>query len=170
MAFSDEELPEVPEYPALFKHMVLAIFLEGNLPRSRPSFSQNKIPVRSSPNKDGFDPTKFQAAMDVALAQLKKYRMIAEKSNRAQIMLTAYGRETDNKHRREPQGRAKIKRFDDLYTKLVVEGKKRVSKREFAEAEDKPAPKPQPIAPKPPTNLGRGAQKMGPRIPKRLGR
>lgn len=124
----DEDLPQVPQYPVLFKHMVLAIFLEGNLSRARPAHSRNKIPVKSSPNKDGFDPTKFNAAMDIALAQLKKYGMITEKSSRAGIQLTSKGRERDATHKKEPQGATKTRRFDKFYEKLLIEGKKRVNK------------------------------------------
>jgi len=119
---------EVPNYPVLFKHMVLAIFLKAHLPRARPANSKNKIPVKSSPNKDNFDPTKFNAAMDVALAQLKKYRMISEASSRAAITLTSYGREADSKHRREPGGATKTKRFDKFYVQLLVEERKHVNK------------------------------------------
>lgn len=119
---------EVPNYPVLYKHMVLAIFLKGDLPRARPANSRNKVPVRSSPNKDNFDPTKFNAAMDIALAQLKKYRMISEASSREAISLTSHGRETDSKHRREQGGATKTKRFDKFYVQLLVEGRKRVNK------------------------------------------
>lgn len=124
----DEELPDVPPYPVLFKHMVLAIFLEADLPRQRPPFSRNKIPVRSSPSKDNFDPTKFNAAMDIALAQLKKYGMITEKSSRAGIQLTSKGRERESVHKKEPRGATKTRRFDKFYEKLLIEGKKRVNK------------------------------------------
>ena len=128
---SDAEIEElaIPEYPMLFKHMVLAIFLERKLPRSRPPVSKNRIPVKSSPNKDSFDPTKFNAAMDIAMAQLKKYRMISEKSDRAQISLTGYGREKDSQHKREPDARRKAKRFDDYYQKLLVEERRRPAAR-----------------------------------------
>jgi hypothetical protein len=119
---------EVPNYPVLFKHMVLAIFLKRDLPRARPANSRNKVPVRSSPNKDNFDPTKFNAAMDVAMAQLKKYRMISEASSREQIVLTSYGREKDSAHRREQGGVVKTKRFDKFYVQLIVENRKRVNK------------------------------------------
>jgi hypothetical protein len=118
----------IPTYPTLFKHMVLAIFLGKDLPRSRPPKSKNRIPVRSSPNKDSFDPTKFNAAMDIALAQLKKYGMILEKSSRLQIFLTSRGRERDAAHRIEPGARTKNAKFDKLYEALLVEGKKRVPK------------------------------------------
>ncbi len=130
---SQEELQEVPNYPVLFKHMVLAIFTERKLPRSRPPVSKNKIPVRSSPNKDSFDPTKFNAAMDIALAQLKKYGMISEKSSRAGIFLTSYGRETDNKHKRESNARLKVGRFDKYYAQLYVEDRKRIPKKAIQE-------------------------------------
>ena len=119
---------EVPNYPIIFRHMVLAIFLNADLPRARPANSKNKIPVRSSPNRDNFDPTKFNAAMDIALAQLKKYRMISESSSRAAITLTSYGRESDSKHRREQGGATKTKRFDKFYVQLLVEERKRVNK------------------------------------------
>lgn len=124
----NEDLPDVPAYPVLFKHMVLAIFTEGNLTRSRPPYSRNRIPVRSSPNKDSFDPTKFNAAMDIALAQLKKYGMITEKSSRAGIQLTSYGRQRESVHRTERNAHTKTRYFDDYYQKLLVEGKKRVNK------------------------------------------
>ena len=119
---------EVPNYPVLFKHMVLAIFLHADLPRARPANSRNKIPVKSSPNTDNFDPTKFNAAMDIALAQLKKYRMISEASSREAITLTSYGRETDAKHHREQGGATKTKRFDKFYVQLLVEKRKHVNK------------------------------------------
>lgn len=125
--------PQVPNYPALFKHMVLAIFTERKLPRTRPAQSRNKIPVQSSPNRSGLDPTKFDAAMDIALAQLKKYKMITEQSNRALIVLTAYGRETDAKHTREQASRIKTNKFDDYYKQLVVAGKDRVPKTAMPE-------------------------------------
>jgi hypothetical protein len=108
--------------------MVLAIFIEGRLSRQRPPNSRNKIPVRSSPNENSFDPTKFNAAMDVALAQLKKYRMITENSSREMIQLTSYGRERDNMHKRERDSLAKTRRFDKFYIRLIVEGQKRVNK------------------------------------------
>jgi hypothetical protein len=132
---SEAEIEElaIPDYPMLFKHMVLAIFLSGNLPRSRPPVSKNRIPVKSSPNKDNFDPTKFNAAMDVAMSQLKKYRMISEKSGRGQISLTGYGREKDSEHKREPDARRKAKRFDDYYQKLIIEERRRVPKAKIAE-------------------------------------
>ena len=119
---------EVPPYPVLFRHMVLAIFVADRLPRARPANSKNKIPVRSSPNENSFDPTKFNAAMDIALAQLKKYRMITEASSREQITLTSYGRERDSQHRREQGGAVKTKRFDKFYVQLLVENRKRVNK------------------------------------------
>lgn len=119
---------KVPDYPYLFKHMVLAIFLHADLPRARPANSRNKIPVRSSPNNDNFDPTKFNAAMDIALAQLKKYRMVSESSSREAIALTSYGRERDSVHRREQGGATKTKRFDKFYVQLLVEERKRVNK------------------------------------------
>lgn len=125
---TEQEEPTIPEYPALLKHMVLAIFLEGNLPRSRPPYSKNRIRVKSSANKDSFDPTKFNAAMDVAFAQLKKYGMITEKSSREEVRLTAYGRERDNAHKREPDGRKKTARFDKFYKQLLILNKKRVPK------------------------------------------
>jgi len=119
---------EVPNYPIIFRHMVLAIFLNADLPRARPANSRNKIPVKSSPNKDNFDPTKFNAAMDIALAQLKKYRMVPESSSREAITLTSYGREADSKHRREQGGATKTKRFDKFYVQLLVEERKHVNK------------------------------------------
>lgn len=121
--------PDVPDYPLLFKHMVLAIFVGADLPRSRPAHSKNKIPVKSSPNKDRFDPTKFNAAMDIALAQLKKYGMISERSSREKIQLTSYGRERESVHRRESGSATKTRRFDKFYTLLLIEGRKRVNKR-----------------------------------------
>ena len=129
----------VPDYPPLFKHMVLAIFSADRLPRRRPPKSHNRIPVRSSPNKDSFDPTRFNAAMDVSLAQLKKYGLIAERSSRAQILLTATGRRKDSEHRREPGAHQKTARFDKLYQQLLVEGRKHVSKPPAKESrEDTP--------------------------------
>ena len=122
------QLQAVPDFPVLFKHMVLAIFLSGDVNRARPTRSENRIPVKSSPNKDNFDDTKFNAAMDIALAQLKKYKMIAEKSSRDGIILTGYGRETNAKHLREPTSRSKTMRFDKYFTALLIEGKKRVPK------------------------------------------
>lgn len=124
----DEDLPDVPAYPVLFKHMVLAIFTEGDLKRSRPPYSKNRIPARSSPNKDNFDPTKFNAAMDIALAQLKKYGMITERSSRVGIQLTSYGRQRESVHRSERNSLMKTRYFDEYYEKLLVEGKKRVNK------------------------------------------
>lgn len=130
-----KEIGGVPDFPLIFKHMVLAIFVKNDLPRQRPPQSRNKIPVRSSPNKDGFDPTKFRAAMDVALAQLKKYGIITEKSDPARIVLTSYGRQKDNAHRKEPAGRTKTRRFDKYYTLLLNEGRKKVSRRGTMEDE-----------------------------------
>lgn len=124
----DDDFPEVPNYPVLFKHMVLAIFTQRDLPRSRPAHSKNKIPVKSSPNKDNFDPTKFNAAMDIALAQLKKYGMITERSSRTSVTLTAYGRERESVHRREAAAATKTRRFDKFYQQLLVEGRHRVNK------------------------------------------
>ena len=125
---TDDEYPEVPNYPVLLKHMVLAIFTQRDLPRARPAHSKNKIPVKSSPNKDSFDPTKFNAAMDIALAQLKKYGMISERSSRQSVTLTAYGRERESIHRREAASRTKTRRFDEFYQKLLIEGRRRVNK------------------------------------------
>jgi len=142
----------IPDYPALLKHMVLAIFVSNRLPRQRPAFSKNKIPVRSSPNKDAFDPTKFNAAMDVALAQLKKYQMITEKSSRTLVTLTAKGRDRDNAHKREPGSRTKTRRFDKLYIQLIIEGKKRVRRPPETEGTDPNQPKPKNVGPQPVTN------------------
>jgi hypothetical protein len=126
---ADEEYPEIPNYPVLFKHMVLAIFTERDLPRARPAHSKNKIPVRSSPNRDSFDPTKFNAAMDIALAQLKKYGMISERSSRAGITLTSYGRSRESVHMKEPMSATKTRRFDKFYKLLLIEDRHRVNKR-----------------------------------------
>lgn len=126
---ADEDYPEIPNYPVLFKHMVLAIFTERDLPRARPAHSDNKIPVKSSPNRDNFDPTKFNAAMDIALAQLKKYGYITERSSRQQIMLTSAGRTRESVHIKERMGATKTRRFDKFYRLLLIEDRHRVNKR-----------------------------------------
>lgn len=151
--------------------MVLAIFVANRLPRQRPPFSKNKIPVRSSPNKDRFDPTKFNAAMDVALAQLKKYGMITEKSSRAEVNLTAKGRRRDALHKREPGSRIKTSRFDKLYVQLIIEGKKRV-RRPPQQINPSDTPKNKRLeeyGPQPHNVVLKPAKKpLKPKVPKRL--
>ena len=152
-----KEVSGVPDYPLIFKHMVLAIFVKDNLSRQRPPQSRNKIPVQSSPNRDNFDPTKFRAAMDVALAQLKKYGIITENSNPMRMALTSHGRQKDNQHRKEPSGHTKTRRFDKYYTLLLNENRKRVSRRGTTEDV-----KTNPQKRKPDAGPGGGGSKTGP--------
>lgn len=169
LTVSPDEI-SVPGYPELLKHMVLAIFVANRLPRQRPPFSKNKIPVRSSPNKDRTDQTKFNAAMDVALAQLKKYRMITEKSSRAEVVLTNKGRIRNAIHKKEAGSRVKTARFDKIYLELVVEGRKRVRRPPKESDPSQPAqvkienagPQPKNVVLKPKNKPVR------PKIPKRL--
>lgn len=146
-----DDLPDVPKYPALLKHMVLAVFLKGHLPRARRPKSRNKIPVPSSPNKDIFDPTKFNAAMDIALAQLKKYGYITERSSRLEVTLTSKGKRLDADHKRESGGMTKTRKFDKYYIQLIEEHKKRVSKRapkQSQSEQEKVKERPEPLSPR----------------------
>lgn len=92
----------VPDYPILFKHMALAIYRTGSL---------------KGPPAD-----RFQSALEIALAQLRKYQMATSGSSLARVELTSYGFQTNQKHKREPSSGAKTRLFDAYYKSLASEG------------------------------------------------
>lgn len=92
----------VPDYPLLFKHMALAIYRSGSL--------------------KGPPAERFEAALDITLAQLRKYRMATPSSTLARVELTSYGNQANQKHRREADSSAKTRLFDAYYKSLASEG------------------------------------------------
>jgi len=125
-----QEKASVPVLPVLFKHMALAVFESGRGNRPKGPSSRNRLPVRSTPRPPGVDPGKLQAALDITLAQLKKYQLVTESSTFEAVTLTPRGSQLNASHIREPGSRAKTSRFDLLFNQLLVEGRNRV-KREL---------------------------------------
>lgn len=120
----------VPDYPTIFKHMALAIYLKGKL--------------------KGFPPKKFNAALEIALAQLRKYGMVRSDSTLARIELTSKGNQVNQKHLQEPKSRTKSKLFDTYYKSLRAEGDKAPPDVRTVVNAVKPAAKPKeaPLGPK----------------------
>ena len=94
---------EVPNYPLLFKHMVLAIYKSGRL---------------IGPPKQ-----KMEDSIKIAMSQLKEYGYILEVSTEARILLTSKGVQKNATHLKEHDKNAKTRLFDSLYTQLVANDK-----------------------------------------------
>lgn len=98
----------VPNFPLLFKHMVLAIYKGGS--------------IKGTPRQ------KLDASFKIALAQLKEHGHVYEKSSEAQVLLTSKGVRQNNSHLKEGDKRGKTRLFDALYIQLRGEDKDRASK------------------------------------------
>jgi hypothetical protein len=99
----------VPNYPLLFKHMVLAIYRGKSL--------------------TGTPKQKLDDAFKIALSRLKEYGHAYEKSTEAQVLLTSKGVRQNGIHLKEEDKRAKTLLFDKLYLQLRAEDKERPSKQ-----------------------------------------
>jgi hypothetical protein len=97
----------VPNYPLLFKHMVLAIYKGGR--------------VVGTPKQ------RMADSIEIALSQLKKYEYITEDSSKSRITLTTKGVKKNQTHLKEADKNPKTKLFDSLYTQLVSENQTTVT-------------------------------------------
>lgn len=86
-----------PRFPALFKHMTLAIW-----------------------KKTGRSPQAFQSAFMMALNFLITYGYLSPKSSPARLYITGKGKAQNAKHESEPQ--TKSANFDAAYMRYVIGG------------------------------------------------
>lgn len=151
----------VPDYPALFKHMALAIYRDGRL--------------------SGSDGDRFTSALEITLFRLREYRLVSSDSSLTRVSLTPRGTQLNNEHLRESSSKSKTRMFDLYYKQLKAEGEAAPANLAALEqgAAQAPAPKPvlrpqnapvvpakKQVRPKTPSRINPRANKNSPQKPK----